>query len=95
MDLQQSLDSINYFAVFIEALSAFVIGGIWYSALFHKVWMKENNFNKETLKKGNMGIIFGGAFILALIISFVLVLFLGPERSAAIGATAGFMAGFF
>jgi hypothetical protein len=42
-----------------------------------------------------MGMIFGGSFILSLIISFVLVIFLGPEREAMFGATAGFMVGLF
>ena len=95
MDFQQSLESINYFAVVVAALSAFIIGGLWYSLLFAKPWMKENGFTEEELRKSNMGKIFGGSFILALIISFVLVLFLGPDRNANIGATAGFMAGVF
>ncbi len=95
MDFQQSLESINYFAVIVAALSAFVIGGIWYSALFAKSWMKENDFTEEELSNGNMGKIFGGAFILSLIISFVLALFLGPDRNGVIGASAGFMAGLF
>ncbi len=95
MDLQQSLETINYWAVIVSALTAFVIGGLWYSLLFEKSWMKENNFDEEALKKGNMGKIFGGAFIFSLIISFVLALFLGPDRNAMIGASAGFMAGLF
>nr|WP_144924727.1 DUF1761 domain-containing protein [Paenibacillus bovis] len=95
MDFQQSLESINYFAVIVAALSAFVIGGIWYSALFAKSWMKENGFSDEDLKNSNMAKIFGGAFILSLIISFVLALFLGRERTASIGATAGLMVGLF
>ena len=95
MDFQQSLESINYFAVVVAALSAFIIGGLWYSVLFAKAWMAENGFDEETLKSSNMAKIFGGAFIFSLIISFVLVLFLGPERDAVMGATAGFMAGLF
>ena len=95
MDFQQSLESINYFAVVVAALSAFIIGGLWYSVLFAKAWMVENGFDEETLKSSNMAKIFGGAFIYSLIISFVLVLFLGPERDAVMGATAGFMAGLF
>lgn len=95
MDFQQSLESINYFAVLVAALSAFVIGGLWYSVLFGNAWMNENGFSEETLKKGSMGKIFGGAFILSFIISFVLVLFLGPERDAMVGATAGLLAGLF
>ncbi|WP_075619627.1 DUF1761 domain-containing protein [Paenisporosarcina indica] len=95
MDIQQSLESINYWAVLVAALSAFVIGGLWYSVLFAKSWMVENGFDEEKLKNSNIGMIFGGSFIFSLIISFILVLFLGPERDAAIGVTAGFMAGFF
>jgi Protein of unknown function (DUF1761) len=95
IDFQQSLASINYFAVVVAALSAFIIGGVWYSVLFAKAWMIENGLDEETLKNSNMAKIFGGSFILSLIISFVLALFLGPERDAMMGATAGFMAGLF
>lgn len=95
MDFQQSLDSINYFAVLIAGLSAFIIGGLWYSVLFAKAWMVENKFKEETLGNSNMAKIFGGSFILSLLISFVLALFLGPDRNALIGALAGFMAGIF
>ncbi|SET23366.1 Protein of unknown function [Oceanobacillus limi] len=79
----------------ISTLSAFLIGGLWYSVLFAKPWLKESGLTEEELKNGNMGKIFGGSFILSLTISFVLVLFLGPERNAMIGATARFMAGLF
>jgi hypothetical protein len=95
MDFQQALDSINYLAVIVAALSAFIIGGLWYSVLFGKTWMVENGFTEESLKNSNMAMIFGGSFVLSFIISFILVLFLGPERDAAFGASAGFMAGFF
>jgi hypothetical protein len=57
--------------------------------------MEENGLDDEKLKNSNMGMIFGGSFILSLIISFVLVMFLGPERNAMFGATAGFMVGLF
>lgn len=95
MDFQQALESINYLAVIVAALSAFVIGGLWYSVLFGKAWMVENGFDDEKLKNSNMAMIFGGSFILSLIISFILVLFLGSERDAMFGASAGFMAGSF
>lgn len=95
MDFQQSLDSINYFAVLVAALSAFIIGGLWYSVLFAKAWMVENKFTEETLRNNNMAKIFGGSFILSLIISFVFALFLGPDRDALTGTLAGFMTGLF
>ncbi|GAA0325492.1 hypothetical protein GCM10008967_15130 [Bacillus carboniphilus] len=76
MDFQESLESINYLAVIVAALSAFLIGGVWYSVLFAKSWMTENGFSDEDLRKGNMGKIFGGSLLLSFIISFVLVVFL-------------------
>ncbi len=37
------MNSINWLAVFVAGISAFVLGGVWYSpALFGKAWMKEN-----------------------------------------------------
>jgi hypothetical protein len=95
LDFQQALESINYLAVIVAALSAFVIGGLWYSVIFGKAWMVENGFDDEKLKNSNMAMIFGGSFFLSLIISFILALFLGPERDAIFGASAGFMAGLF
>lgn len=95
MDFQQSFESMNYFAVVVSALSAFVIGGLWYSVLFEKAWMKENGFNQEDLWNSNMAKIFGGSFFLSLVISFILALFLGADRDAMSGAMAGFMAGIF
>lgn len=90
-----SWESINYFAVFVAALSAFVIGGLWYSVLFSKVWMNENGFDDDKLKSGNMAIIFGGSFIFSFIISLVHALVLGPKREAIDGATTGLIIGLF
>ena len=95
LDIQEALQSINYFAVIVAGLSAFVIGGVWYSALFSKVWMKENGFDEEKLRNSNMVMIFSGAFIFSLIISFVLAMFIGPELDAVQGMIAGLAAGLF
>ncbi|MBX7153059.1 DUF1761 domain-containing protein [bacterium] len=90
MDMSQ----INYLAVVVAALSSFVIGGIWYSPiLFAKSWMIENGFTEESLKGGNQGMIFGGSFILALIMSFNLAAFLQGPPDLAWGITAGALAG--
>lgn len=91
MDLSQ----INYFAVVVSAVISFVIGGVWYSPImFANAWMKENGFNEEELKNANMGKIFGGSFVLALIISFNLAAFIGPQGDFVFGLFAGFAAGF-
>jgi hypothetical protein len=86
---------LNYLAIVLAALSTFVLGGLWYSpAAFGKAWMKENGFTEEDLKKGNMLKIFGLAFVLALISSINLAMFMGPEKEVSMGAAYGFAAGF-
>lgn len=88
------LSHINYLAVFVAALSSFVIGGAWYSPiLFAKAWMQENGFTDEEMKNANMAKTFGGSFVLALIIAFNLAAFLGPEANLTWGITAGALAG--
>jgi hypothetical protein len=72
------MPEVNYLAVALAALSAFVLGGLWYSLLFAKSWMALTGQSEEKLKSGNPAMIFGGAFLLNLIAAFVLALFIGP-----------------
>ena len=90
------MDTLNYWAVLVSALSTFLIGGVWYSpAVFGKAWMKENGFVEEEMKNANMVKIFGLAFLFGLVASVNLAMFLnGPGVTAATGAFYGFLAGF-
>ena len=85
---------LNYWAILVSALSTFLIGGIWYSpAVLGKLWMRENGLTEEDIRKGNMPKIFGLAFLLGLIASINLAMFLGPDADLSFGAFAGFAAG--
>lgn len=86
---------INYLAVGVAALSAFALGGVWYSpVLFQKPWMKANGFSEADVAKVNPAVMFGGAFVLCLIMAANLAAFLGgPETTVAWGAAAGALAG--
>jgi hypothetical protein len=86
----------NWFAVIVAALSNFLIGGLWYSPiLFGKVWMKENSFSENDLKKGNMPKIFGLTFLFSIVMAFNLAMFLNDSNTTmSWGAIAGFLAGF-
>jgi hypothetical protein len=89
------MPTLNYLAIFVAALSTFLIGGVWYSpALFGKTWMHENGFTEEGLKNSNMAKIFGLAFVLGLIAAVNLAMFLGEEDNPMMGAFYGFLAGF-
>ncbi|WP_246228331.1 DUF1761 domain-containing protein [Paraflavitalea devenefica] len=97
------MSSINWLAVLVAGISAFVLGGVWYSpALFGKAWMKENKITMEEVQSGNKAKIFGWAFILSLIMAANLAMFLAepkepcpgaPVVNISWGATAGFLAG--
>jgi hypothetical protein len=69
---------VNYLAVALAALSAFLLGGLWYSLLFAKAWMRLTGQSEEMLKSGHPAIIFGGAFLLNLLAAYVLAMFIGP-----------------
>lgn len=84
---------INWLAVFGAALSSFSLGGVWYSALFAKAWQNAAGLSDEQIKNGNMALIFGGSFVLALIASATFAMFLGSEMDATTGALYGLCAG--
>lgn len=85
---------IDYLAVLAAALSAFLVGGVWYSpVLFSKAWQKETGLSDEQIAGANMARTFGLTFILSLIAALVFHLFLGPQIDIATGALYGFAAG--
>jgi Protein of unknown function (DUF1761) len=85
----------NWIAVAVAGISAFVLGGVWYSpALFGKAWMKENNLTEAQIKAGNKGKIFGWALILTLIMSANLAMYLNePRINFQLGLLYGLLAG--
>jgi hypothetical protein len=88
-------NQINWLAVVAAALSTFVVGGLWYSPLlFGKIWMRVNGFTEEQVKTFNKGRAFVGAFLLALVMSANLAMFLAdPKTTLLWGVTAGALAG--
>jgi hypothetical protein len=90
MDIRQ----LNVWAILAATVFAFVLGGLWYSVLFGKVWMKANGFTESNVPKGNVKT-FAIAFGLTLVMAFNLAMFLNDTKTnTSWGATAGFLAGF-
>lgn len=99
------MNSINWLAVLVAGISAFVLGGVWYSPLlFGKAWMSENKLTEEDVKKGNAAKIYGWAFVLSLIMAANLAMFLADTPAECTGncaqktditwgTIAGFLAG--
>lgn len=78
-------------AVGLAALSMFVIGGVWYSALFAKPWQRAAGVSDAQLGSGAARVFIGSA-LLALVAAASLAAFIG-SASVAFGATVGAVAG--
>jgi membrane-associated HD superfamily phosphohydrolase len=89
-----NLNTLNIWAVVAAAVSAFLIGGLWYSpVLLGAAWKRANGFTADPPAAGAKG--FAIAFLLSVVMSFNLAMFLNaPGTTLAWGATAGFLAGF-
>ena len=96
--MSASFASLNWLAIILATVSAFVIGGAWYSpALFGKQWQRLIGLSDEELKRGSPAKIFGGAFVLTLFAAFNLAMFIGPESPQStfgFAVMAGFLTGF-
>lgn len=90
------MNTLNWLAVLTAGISAFVLGGIWYSpVLLGKAWMQENNMSEEDVKRGNKGKIFGISFLLSLVMAVNLGMFLNntPDLDFKLGLIYGLLAG--
>lgn len=86
--------TLNFWAILVAALSAFLIGGVWYSpVLLGGAWKNVNGLGSEVSGAGPR--VFALAFVLSLVMAVNLAMFLNdPKTNLAWGATAGFLAGF-
>jgi Protein of unknown function (DUF1761) len=57
----------NLLAIFVAALSGFMIGGIWYGPLFGKVWQREIGLNQEALEATNPYKLYGLTFLFSVL----------------------------
>lgn len=79
---------MNFYPVFVAALTTLLVGFIWYGPLFGKAWMKETGLTEEDLKKGSMVKIFGLTYIFSVMIGMVMQL-LTIHQFGALGMVGG------
>lgn len=86
---------LNLWAVLVAAISAFVLGGLWYAPfLFGGAWKGANGFGSEEPPPARAKV-FAVSFVLSLVMAVNLAIFLNdPKTNLVWGATAGFLAGF-
>lgn len=63
----------NFLAILMAAISALVVGFVWYNPkVFGKAWMQAAEMTEEKMKGANMGKIFALALLFAFLLSFAL-----------------------
>lgn len=72
------MSSEQIFAIMLATIAQFIVGAIWYTPVFGKLWGKIHGFDKldkKTQEKmmSQMGPIFGVQAVITLITSFVMV----------------------
>jgi hypothetical protein len=89
--------AINYLAVLAAGLIAFLTGGVWYTALFGKLWVKLHGYSEAKVKEMQAAMspprFFGGMLLCYLVLALVMALLLTAfsEPSALTGAVLGFL----
>jgi hypothetical protein len=84
---------INWLATLAAAVSAFVLGGLWYGPLFKNAWCREAGVDPNSAPK-HPARVFGSAFVLALIAAIAFACLLGPNPSLQLGLHHGALVGF-
>lgn len=68
------MDFFNPLAILVAAISALVVGFVWYNPkVFGTVWMKEADMTEEKMKGANMAKIFIMAFIFAFLLAMTMM----------------------
>lgn len=92
------LSSVNWLHVLVAAIAYFILGAIWYSALFQKAWVRHHNIdmNNPDAKKGAGGVM-AVSFVLFFLVTLGLELLIrridpvgGWRSGVKIGAFTGF-----
>jgi len=87
------MPDLNWLAVVAAAVSAFLLGGIWYGPLFKNAWCREAGMDPNN--PGHPARTFTVAFVAALIAAIGFAWFLGPAPSLNKAVHAGLMVGVF
>ena len=83
---------INWLAVLVAALSAFVLGGLWYGPLFKHAWCREAGIDPDAAPK-HPGRVFGTAFVASFIAAAAFAWIIGPAPGLRMAVISGLVAG--
>ncbi|MFZ2152749.1 MAG: DUF1761 domain-containing protein [Microgenomates group bacterium] len=88
--------NINFVTVLWAAILQFIFGAVWYSAFFGKLWGRIHGFDKLTKEvqmkmMKSMGPIYVVQFLITVVTTFVLAIFMAYQPEWNAYAMAGFI----
>lgn len=86
------MPTLNWLAILAAAVSAFVLGGLWYGPLFKRAWCREAGMDPDAPGK-HPARVFATAFVAALIAAVAFAWLLGPQPPLHAALRAGLMVG--
>lgn len=88
------LEHVNWIAVTVATVSAFALGGLWYSkVLFANSWLQEVGLSEEAINNAQSIKTFGGTFALQFLAATALAITIGADASWKVGLHSGLMVG--
>jgi archaellum biogenesis protein FlaJ (TadC family) len=72
LSMVEGVEALINILLILGAGAFFVVGMLWYGALFGKVWQRAAGLTDEQAQSGNMAVIFGLAFAFEVLIAMVL-----------------------
>jgi hypothetical protein len=92
--LSELFTDINIWVVLGATLLSFLVGGIWYSALFQKAWQEEVGLKEKDMMNG-VAMAFGGTFLLSFLSAVLMCFVIGTESTYVQGGVVGFYLSLF
>ncbi|AQA17187.1 hypothetical protein BST95_02100 [Halioglobus japonicus] len=88
--------SVDWIAVVVAAVSAFVVGGIWYGPVFGKRWQALEGLSDEDIQNsGHPAVIMGSAFVFTLVQAAALAAVMPADGGVVGGVASGAFIGVF
>lgn len=86
-----SLSQINIWAVLVAAVASFIVGGIWYAALFGNAWVRLHGYGEEQIKvmQQNQPRSFALFFVADLLTACVLSILVANLAAPTVGSAIG------
>jgi len=80
--------TVNFIAVIVATVAAFLVGALWYGPLFGKEWKRLMGFSDEAMRSMKMTPFqaMAGGFVATLVLTFVLANLMAMTLTVTVGA---------